>query len=320
MSSTLTARARRPVITVALGGGLGNQLFQYAFGRRMSLANDAELCIDASGFQRILAPDPERGVRVFGLDHFNIAGTILRERSRRNAPRPWLQRKFRKYLNKAANLLERRKPYYMRREVYEPEDQHFTFDAHVYGRRISDDVTFYGYWQTEKYFHEVEQLLRQELVVKDRLEGLNADLANEMSSTDSVSIHVRHGDNANAVATALGVLPSEYFQTSVSQLTKEVSQPHFYVFSDDIAWAQQLLRIGGPTRFVGHNGDVRNYEDLRLMSFCRHHIVGNSTFSWWGAWLGRKSGQIVYAPRRYWQNIDRPNPDLYPDTWRLIPE
>jgi len=79
-----------------------------------------------------------------------------------------------------------------------------------------------------------------------------------------------------------------------------------------------MIVFDTPTVYVSHNDETRDYEDLRLMSICKHHVLANSTFSWWGAWLGKKPGQIVYAPRRYYQNVDRPNPDLYPDTWRLL--
>jgi hypothetical protein len=308
----------RPAVIVRLGGGLGNQLFQYAFGRRMSLANNADLRIDASGYEHIATPDPERGIRGLGLDHFKIQGTLIRHRTGARPLESWVVRKLRKYHDKVVRLLEKRTPYYLRQDVFEAEDKHFKFDECVYNRRITGEVTFHGYWQTEKYFKEVEDLVRHELTIKDELAGANAELADAIRITNAVCIHVRHGDNANEVATALGILPPEYFRQAVSQLVQQVPEPQFFVFSEDIPWARQMLQLDFPITFVSNNDDLRNYEDLRLMSLCKHHILGNSTFSWWGAWLGKKGGQIVYAPRRYYQNIDRPNPDLYPETWRLI--
>ncbi|HSR33006.1 MAG TPA: alpha-1,2-fucosyltransferase [Anaerolineae bacterium] len=311
-------RTRQPVLTVHLGGGLGNQLFQYAFGRRMALANHAQLCMDATAYQNVAQPDPERGVRILGLQHFGIVGSIVSRKANAGQATPWFRRKLRKYWNKSIRLLENRKPYYLRREVYEAEEKHFVFDPLVYNRVITSDVDYHGFWQTEKYFLEIEPIVRQELTVKGRLGGPNAEMASMIRATPSVCIHIRHGDNANIVAAALGVLPHEYFQQAITELVRDLPEARFYVFSDDIAWARQKLCVDFPTTFVNHNGDARNYEDLRLMSLCRHHIVANSTFGWWGAWLGKKPGQIVYAPRRYYQNIDRRNPDLYPPHWRLI--
>jgi hypothetical protein len=316
--SVARIRSRQPTVTIRLGGGLGNQLFQYAFGRRLSMANRALLYLDASGYEDVTQPDSAAGLRMLGLDHFNIAGTLLRRRSDIRPPEPWIRRKIRKYWDKFARLVEQTKPYYLKQVVVEPERNHFKFDPRLYNRAISGNVSLYGYWQTEKYFAEVEPIIRHELVVRDPLDEANARVAKAIESTNSISIHVRHGDNAGSIATALGVLPSEYFLKAISNLLNCVAQPHFFVFSDDIPWAKELLILAHPTTFVTHNGDARNYEDLRLMSFCKHHIVGNSTFSWWGAWLGKKDGQIVYAPRRYYQNIDRPNPDLYPERWQLI--
>jgi hypothetical protein len=284
----------------------------------MSLVNNAQLYIDASGYEKISQPIGELGVRMLGLDHFNITGTLIRRRREVKRPQDWIRRKIRKYRDQLVRTAEQRKPYYLRREVVEAAGSHFTWDRQVYDRAITGDVTFYGYWQTEKYFADIEEVLRRDLVVRDALDGLNQELAQTIRSVNSVSVHVRHGDNATAVAAAYGVLPEEYFRTAISRIVQQVSNPQFFVFSDDIPWAKEALVPGYPTTFVAHNGDAKNYEDLRLMSFCRHHIVGNSTFSWWGAWLGKKDGQIVYAPQRYYQNIDRPNPDLYPVSWRLV--
>jgi hypothetical protein len=155
------------------------------------------------------------------------------------------------------------------------------------------------------------------LVVEDPLQGANLQLGRQIEGHEAVAVHIRHGDNAGAAA-GLGVLPFSYYQTAIRELRRHVHDPHLFVFSDDLDWAKSLIAFDVPTVFVSHNGATTDYEDLRLMSICKHHVLANSTFSWWGAWLGKKPGQIVYAPRRYYQNADRPNPDLYPESWRLL--
>lgn len=112
--------------------------------------------------------------------------------------------------------------------------------------------------------------------------------------------------------------PLSYYYQAVKDLARQVSTPQFYVFSDDPDWAKSNLKLNFPCTFVTHNGEEKNYEDLRLMAACRHHIMGNSTFSWWGAWLGKKQGQLVYAPKRYHFGHNAPTADFYPSGWKLI--
>jgi hypothetical protein len=154
-------------------------------------------------------------------------------------------------------------------------------------------------------------------VVREEITGKNQELAKAIQNSVSVAVHVRHGDNASHIAAGLGVLPRQYYLTAMQALGRELANPRYFVFSDDISWAKELLSGGGIT-YVDQNRGARSYEDLRLMALGKHHVIANSTFGWWGAWLGKKEGQIVYAPKRYYQNVDRPNPDLYPPSWRQV--
>jgi hypothetical protein len=313
----------RRSVTVHLAGGLGNQLFQYAFGRRLSLVNDAALILDASDYRPGATPDYETGVRICELSNFEVAGTIIEGRAlpaaRGPAGRqPWAIRKILKWWGILRLLPGRLMPYYQRREIVEPEENHFRFDPRVYGRSVRGPVSVRGFWQTEKYFTDIADVIRQEVVVHHRLAGRNLETANAIRSSVSVCVHVRHGDNAGLIAERLGVLPAAYYAEAMGKLNHELPNAHFFVFSDDIPWARQVLPTAMRTTFVEHNRGIRSHEDLRLMSLGKHHVVANSTFGWWGAWLGKTDGQIVYAPRRYYQNVDRPNPDLYPPAWRLV--
>jgi len=306
-----------PRLTVHLMGGLGNQLFQYAFGRMLAHANGAELLLDASGYETYGPENPERGVRACGLQHFNIAGRIV---GGQHAPAsPWmdLQRKAGKSGRLLRRLLDLPRPYYLRQEIDEPKGNYFRFDPRVCARTFQGALSVRGFWQTEKYFKRIEPLLRGELRWRTALPRGDAALAGLIEQSISVGIHVRHGDNAG-VAAALGVLPTQYYAGAVRQLGQQFPEASFFVFSDDIEWAKVVLPGNLRRTLMPRNRDGRDHEDLRLMSLCKHHVIANSTFSWWGAWLGKKPGQIVYAPRRYYQNIDRPNPDLYPKDWRLI--
>lgn len=306
-----------PKITVRLMGGLGNQLFQYAFGRNLALGNGARLVLDASGFAAAKR-NSNHSARTCELSQFDIVGTVIGVDIPDRRQRISISRRVQKLARAVRALTESHKPYYQRHEIIEPVAQYFRFDARVRGLQLMDDVSIRGFWQSEKYFIGIEASLRKELTVSHPPDPVNSQLAGDMQATNSVAVHVRHGDNATPEAAALGVLPHEYYEAALLGIGREVREPHLFIFSDDVAWARLMLRSAFPTTIVDHNGIGRSHEDLRLMASCRHHVIANSTFGWWGAWLGRTGGQIVYAPRRYYQNIDRPNPDLYPAGWRLI--
>lgn len=300
-----------PSIIVHLVGGLGNQIFQYALGRHLALANDAALYLDRSAYDDVAAPDPAQGIRACGLHHFAVAGKFVRFERGVSGISSKLWYKF-------SRVAEKNRPYYARRHIVEPEENYFRFDPALYHLKINGLVVLRGYWQSEKYLLDAAATLRRELVVSAGPDEANRAVIRQMDETNSVCIHIRHGDNANSVAASLGVLPMTYYKTAIRRILDEVTDPHFYVFSDDLAWARQNLDIRQPVTFVAHNGDTRSHEDLRLMTHCRHHILANSTFGWWGAWLGAKDGQVVYAPQRYYQNSAQENPDLYPPSWRLL--
>lgn len=310
----LTSLMGTPKIIVHLVGGLGNQLFQYAFGRHLAEISQAKLYLDISGYGNNKSPNSKIGKRVCGLQHFNPKGEFL-----------FISRTDRKQLsliskiwNKILYINSNNKPYYLKQTIIEPKSNYFIFDQNIYNQKIRGNVKIFGYWQSEKYFTDVADSIRREITVKKDLCGKNSMMAHTIQSTNSVAIHVRHGDNANSVAIGHGMLPMVYYRKSIKNLKKELNAPNFFVFSDDIPWAKQEFTFDVPITFVEHNNELNDYEDLRLMSLCNHYIIANSSFSWWGAWLGKKEEQIVYAPKRYYQNIDRPNPDLFPESWRII--
>ena len=307
-----------PVLVVHLMGGLGNQMFQYALGRRLALANSAQLILDASGYASGGEPDRELGTRLCGLSHFRVSAKIVGSVASAVAgPMPY-NRWIYKAHSAATRLAEFRKPYFLRQEIVEPDEQRFRFDKRLQGRRFDGVLTLRGFWQAEAYFLDIQDEIRAELRVHDEPRGKNAEMGARIEQTTSVAVHVRHGDNATSVAADLGLLPQTYYQKAIAEVRRNVPGPHFFVFSDSIEWARGLLGEDTGFIFVDHNEAASSHEDMRLMTLCRHHVLANSTFGWWGAWLGKKKGQIVYAPRRYYQNVDRPNPDFYPPSWRLI--
>ncbi len=312
-----SAWAGPSALTVHLMGGLGNQLFQYAFGRQLSLANNAELWLDATGYGQPGRRDAKTGVRECELWDYNIKARIMTSRDYKEG-RGELWRKSRKLVEIGLRIVDKCRPYYARHEIIEPPRSSFRFDPAIANRKFSGTLSIRGFWQSERYFREIGDVLRTELSLRVEPPTSAQKLAARMGTTTSVAIHVRHGDNATTVAAALGVLPRRYYETAMRAIAAEVTEPRYFIFSDDISWAADLLGFGQHLTYVSGSHGGRSSTDLYLMACCRHHIVANSTFSWWGAWLGKKEGQIVYAPERYFLNIDVPNADFYPSGWRLI--
>jgi hypothetical protein len=311
------ASGGRTKLVIHLMGGLGNQLFQYAFARNLALASEAVLEFDTSGYAGSRHDAGSPWARHCELQYFRTVGSFVGEPA---VPigHGFLSRAIRRGRRLLIQVSELGKPYYLRSVIVEPESQRFRFDARLLERQLTGTVEVRGFWQSEKYFQAIERTLRKELVLSGEHESGNAAIAERIGLSESVALHVRHGDNATDVAPNLGVLPPEYYRRCIDAIRRDVVRPEFFVFSDDIVWARQFLAGMERSVFVDRNDPDHSRADLMLMVLCRHHIIANSTFGWWGAWLGKKPGQIVYAPGRYYQNADRPNPDYYPEGWRLV--
>lgn len=204
------------------------------------------------------------------------------------------------------------KAYYHRRWV---DEQSIRFDKNVL--KCPREVYLCGYWQTEKYFVEIAPILREDLTVKQPLGGSNLGMMEKIKACTAVSLHVRRGDYVADPPTASthGILPLEYYQAAIGLIRERISAPTFFVFSDEIPWVRENLRVDdAEVVYVDHNSTDTDYEDLRLMSHCQHHIIANSSFSWWGAWLSSYENKIVIAPRK-WYAIDLDTRDLVPESW-----
>lgn len=289
------------MIIVKLIGGLGNQLFQYAAARRISYLNHIPLKLDISEFARYK-------LHKYSLMHFNIVEEMATpEEIQAFKPRILFSRQAFRYLS-LFNILNR--SYVMER--------HFHFDPALL--KINHGVYLDGYWQSEKYFLDIEEVVRKELSVKTPPDSWNEQMMERIRKEAAVSLHIRRADyvtNSHTL-TVHGCCSLDYYHHAVNLVAEKVESPHFFVFSDAPAWAKSNLQLPFPATFVEHNGPDKNYEDLRLMSLCRHNILANSTFSWWGAWLNAHPDKMVIAPQK-WFNTDKMDPrDLVPQGWIKI--
>ena len=293
------------MVIVKLIGGLGNQMFQYAAGRTLAAKHGTTLKLDISGFESY-------ELRDYSLHAFRIQESFAATEEVARVKGAFKNRLARV----AFRLIQRLKPYY-RRSVFR-ESSVSLFDPNIL--KTPQEIYLDGYWQSEKYFKEIESTIRQEFTFKHPPEGRNAELVGQIQACDSVSLHVRRGDYVTNPVTyeVLGVCSPAYYRTAIQQLTQSIQGPHFYVFSDDIDWVRRNLWIDYPVTYVNHNGIDKDYEDLRLMSQCKHHIIANSTFSWWGAWLCNYSGKIVIVPHRWFKQPHLNAEDIVPPSWLRV--
>jgi Glycosyl transferase family 11 len=291
---------KQPVVT-GLNGGLGNQMFQYAAGRALALRCGAPLKLDLSRYVR-------DGKRRYELGALSICATpagkadLARFTLQPDAESPWRAR-----LKRCRYGIVRAAPVY--------NERHFHFDADVLALRAP--VYLSGYWQTEKYFAEFAAALRRELAPREGLEPENAAIAAAIDATNAVSLHVRRGDYVTEPRTSRyhGVCSIDYFRAAAEFIEKRAGAIHLFVFSDDQEWCRDNLALGMPTTFVAANSPDRGFRDMQLMARCRHHVIANSSFSWWGAWLNPSPTKIVVAPQRWFDAGSADTRDLIPASW-----
>ena len=282
-----------------LTGGLGNQLFQYALGRKLALSRDNHLRFDLRTFQHQQRQYMLGHFRIFGLpvDILEFGGEFWWEK------RTMLTR----LLDRLINL----RPYYRRPRIFESS---IVFDKNVL--KAPRNVYLAGYWQSEKYFKDIRSTLEREIVLINSPSPESFHLQNKILACESVSLHIRRGDFVSNRKTneIHGVLPLEYYYEAIRLITNQVRNPEFFIFSDDIPWVRENLLVPKKVNFVEHPTSNRDYEDLILMSNCKHHIIANSSFSWWGAWLSQNPVKRVIAPRE-WYRIVIDTRDLLPEEW-----
>jgi hypothetical protein len=296
------------MVIVRLVGGLGNQLFIYAAARRLALKNNVRLKLDIiSGFQR----DFYR--RQYCLNKFNIKAEIA---SPTESFMGILGRIRRKAVRKISQLRKFEKRMYI---VEESND----FDPRLLSLKTNRIVFLEGYWQSEKYFKDIENIIREDFEIISEHDLQNLNMAKKIESSNAVCLHVRrlHGvanmEGAQPLPDA-EALEIDYYNRAVAFIAKRVSNPVFYCFGDYPKWMLENIKINFPTVFITHNNsDEKSHEDLWLMSLCKHFIICNSTFSWWGAWLASNQDKIVIAPaiKEQLRHFNSTSKDLIPEHW-----
>lgn len=301
---------------VNLKGGLGNQFFQYAFGKSLEKETGATVKYDTTWFENVTGYDHGILYLDFFETEYEVAdkkeiesmypldrlGKNIAERLSRITPFvSQLLFGYFKEIGLHENVILKSKPY------------QFKYSPKVYS--TGKNSYFDGYWQTTQYVDKVSDILIKEFRLTDSLSEQSEVVNKEINKSESVSIHIRRGDYTKNNHT----LPVDYYKKSVEEIESRIEDPQYYIFSDDINWVRNNLKINGNCTYIDHNGAETAYEDLILMSSCNHNIIANSTFSWWGAWLNQHRSAIVLAPEIWlgWGNTD--DMDILPNAWETVP-
>ena len=286
------------MIIINITGGLGNQLFQYAFGRALSIKNKCQLKLDISSYQNYEWHD-------YSLRPFSI-----RENFADKSDCELLKGEKFSFVRKIKqNIFNNKKFYYSEKDLRFNEKY----------KNLANPAYISGYWQSEKYFKQVEEVIRNEFKIVIPPSKPNQKLIKKIEKENAVSLHVRRGNYANIkhVNKVHVTSPLSYYNDAIKVLIPKIPDPVFYIFSDDIEWAKKNLIINNETVFVDFNNNTTDFEDMRLMSMCKHHIIANSTFSWWGAWLNDSKSKIVIAPKIWFNDVNMNNQtaNLIPSNW-----
>jgi len=277
-------------IIIRLMGGLGNQMFQYSLGRNLALSNNITVKLDLSWFAK-------QKKRKYRLDLFNVVENFatnkeVKDCTQNNSRLASLRRLFKP--NSCAYI----------------KQEQFNSDPAIL--KIKSSTYLDGYWQSEKYFKNIKDIIYKEFTLKNNEEISSDKFKQDILNSNSVSLHIRRSDYITEASSTYWTCSLNYYYQAIDKITREHKNIKIFVFSDDIEWAKKNIKTKHQIAFVEGNKD---YEDLILMSKCQHNIIANSSFSWWGAWLNSNQNKIVIAPKKWFNDLSISDEDLIPGSW-----
>jgi hypothetical protein len=295
------------MVIVKLAGGFGNQMFQYAAGINLASQLDCECKFDLDWFK---SHDAHNGFELDRVFNLNLPIATLKDKKQTFG----MYKTFIKLLGD--KLLSSRLNFF-RPHFLLTEDRF----SHILNlKSISNNLYMVGYWQSGKYFSDVEHEIRELFSFKYPVNNSTKYWQNLIQECpNSVSLHVRRGDyiSDHKSAAAMGLCTLSYYKGAIKNIQNKIEGSYFFIFSDDLVWARETFDFLPEVYFVDGNKSSDSCLDMYLMSLCSHHILANSSFSWWGAWLSRHNQQVVIAPNP-WFNSSVQGDDICPKEWTLL--
>lgn len=292
------------MILIKLKGGLGNQMFQYSLAKILAQKNNCNILMDNSFFHNNVQNSIYTH-RNFELSVFNISEKVALYSDIEYFHKLSIKNKVFKHLG--LNYPK----------VHDEQSFRYTSDVLT----LKDPVYLKGYFQSYKYLMESEDLIRKIFSFSlDQIDNVNKNILFEIENSFSISVHVRRGDYIQDQATQNfhGNCDINYYLKSISFLASKNPECRLFFFSDDMDWVKkQFFHLPYRKRFIDHNIDENSWKDMFLMSSCKHNIIANSSFSWWGAWLNNNKEKVVIAPIKWFATAEKKwdTADLIPPDW-----
>lgn len=290
------------MILIRLSGGLGNQMFQYSIGRYLALKHKTELKYDDGFFE--FKNDFNSTKRNFELNIFNTQIN----KATKNELNLFLKK------GRIQKRLESLFPFFERHHIL--NEKFHPFDPTVLNSK--NNTYLNGYWQSEKYFNSVREVLLSDFTLKAQVQDKNQLLSEKCKSNNTLAIHIRRGDYVSKAENKEyhGVCSLDYYYSALELIKSKIhSTPEIYVFSDDEKWVKENFKPEQSYTMVDVNKEKDSYYDLYLMSLCNHNIIANSSFSWWGAWLNSHNNKIVIAPKQWFATTKIDSSQIVPENW-----
>lgn len=283
------------MVIVKIKGGLGNQMFGYAYAKALH-QHGYDVKLDTSAYQTYTLHGG------YLLDHYQIDLMVAKQNEISDF-------NVHSFLSKIKNKLH----------IFNPkvvQEKSLQYDIKMLNPL--DNKYIDGYFQTEQYFTDIRALILKQFALKTALSNYSKKIENQILQSDvSISLHVRRGDYTNNTNMQIhGVCNLSYYQDAIKLFYKKFDSINFFIFSDDMNWVRENLNL--KDAIYVHSEEKRiPHEDIYLMSLCKHNIIANSSFSWWGAWLNKNDNKIVLAPIKWFadQKLRNEASDIIPTTW-----
>lgn len=297
-----------PNSVVNIIGGLGNQMFQYAFGLALRETHGHDVLFNINEFTG------------YGLHHGYELEKVFSLRESYISENELIKYVSPTSLNFFINLCSRALTKYRvltGNAIYEKKENEFKFKGVDFESLSKSGLYVRGYWQSYKYFENISVSIRDKFTFPDIVCSKNLMLLDFMKNKNTVSLHVRRGDYVNHELLG-GICDNEYYRNSIKLINEHIQDPVYVIFSNDIKWCKDNLELNElHSRYVDWNTGLNSYIDMQLMSLCDHNIIANSSFSWWGAWLNNNKNKRVVSPSK-WVNQELDTSDMLPLEWIKI--
>lgn len=302
------------MVIVKLLGGFSNQLFQYAVGRHLAYLNKDVLKLDIELFRGEFKD-------IYRLNKLNIIESIATLDEIHHLKNLDTS----SFLIRGSRKIGIPSPYNKKSHHREKLLNPYVFNPRILN--LKGDIYLEGWLQNEKYFKNVRHIILNDYQLKNGLRDQNMECLYRIKKTESVSLHIRRGEYV--VNKHFDVLPLEYYYKAIDYIKLNTGNPDIFIFTDDPDWVLNNFKNIKEYNLVSSNSDKASfyhtqydYEDLCLMKHCKHHIIANSTFSWWGAWLSDNPNKIIIAPQKWFANSvaqrNYENGSFIPKEWMKI--